>query len=182
MAPFFPRQTIEWKIEEPPFVRRVSVSLAAMAVLTGVVVHLYRWFVLTHRAGPWWLLVMTLAAGFVVLLGLTTAHLGNHPVRQWVWRAPLFAAVECVTEAAMSALMIAAGVERIGTERAGWADWPTLALTILLRRTTIIIVFSILLAGVVQWARYVLLKRDHRASTAVAVHEMREAERHHPRP
>jgi hypothetical protein len=176
MAPFFPRHTVEWKIEEPPLVRRITLSLPAMAVITGILVHLYRWFVLAHRGTHWWIVLLLIAGGLVLLLGLTTAHLGNHTVRQWLWRAPLFALAEGATEAAMSALMIAAGVERIGTERASWGDWVSLALNSFLRRGLLILAFALLLAAVVQWVRFALLRHEHRASTAMAIHEIREAE------
>lgn len=169
MIDFFPRQTIEWRVRELSSLRRLSVSLVGMAVITGVVAHLYRWFVLSYRPSSLWLLFLGVAGGIVILLGFATAHLGNHTVRQWLWRAPLFAVVESLTEAAVSALLIAAGVERIGSGVARWHDWPSLAVNTFFRRTVVIVVFALVLAAVVQWVRYSLLKHEHRESTAIAV-------------
>ncbi|HEY9449966.1 MAG TPA: hypothetical protein VIQ74_14570 [Gemmatimonadaceae bacterium] len=169
MIDFFPRQTIEWRVRDLSALRRLTVSLVGMAVITGVVAHLYRWLLLSHRPSGIWLLFAGIAGGMTILLGFTTAHLGNHPVRQWVWRAPVFAAVESLSEAVVSAVLIAAGVERFGSELAQWNDWPSLALATFYRRTLVILVFTIILAAVVQWVRFTLLKREHRESTAIAV-------------
>jgi hypothetical protein len=176
MANFFPHHTIEWKVEEPGAIRRFALSLPAMAVATGIVAHLYRWLVLSYGAMNWWFLLASIGGGLVLLLGLATAHLGNHTVRQWIWRAPLFAVVEGITEAALSALLIALGVERFGTDAAHWSDWPTLAFDALLWRTAAILAFTLLLAGVVQSVRFALLKHEHRSSTAVLIHERNEEE------
>jgi hypothetical protein len=40
MADFFPRHTVEWRLEELPLLRRIALSLGAIAVLTGVLVRL----------------------------------------------------------------------------------------------------------------------------------------------
>jgi hypothetical protein len=174
MVDFFPRHTIEWRVRELSSLRRIAVSLFGMAVVTGVVVHLYRWLVLSHRPDNIWLFFVAVAGFFVLLLGLTTAHLGNHTVRTWLWRAPLFAVVESVTEAVMSALLIAVGVERVGSQLATWADWPSLALHMAVRRIAAILIFALLLAVVVQWVRYFLLKAEHRDSTAIAIAKEQE--------
>ena len=174
MVDFFPRQTIEWRLRELSKLRRLAVSLVGMAVITGVVVHLYRWLVLSHRPDNLWLFFVSVAGFFILLLGLTTAHLGNHTVRTWLWRAPLFAIVESATEAVMSALLVAGGVERIGSQLATWSDWPSLALHMAIRRTIAILLFALLLAVVVQWVRYFLLKAEHRDSTAIAVAKEQE--------
>jgi hypothetical protein len=176
MADFFPRHTVEWRIEELPLLRRIALSLGAIAVLTGVLVRLYRWMLLASHAMPVWLFLIGIGGGLVLLLGLTAAYLGNHPVHQWVWRAPLFALVEIATEVAASALLIAAGVERIGTARAHWSDWPTLALRALTARAALILTFTLVLAGVVQVMRRALLKHERRDSTAIAIHEARREE------
>ena len=176
MPGYFPRHTIEWRVEEVPLLRRIALSLGAIAVLTGVVVHLYRWLVLANRSMPPWLLVVSLALGLALLLGLTAAYLGNHPVHQWIWRAPLFALVEIASEAVMSAVLIAVGVERIGTAHAQWGDWPTIALRTLYWRLAMILVFTLLLAGVVQFTRRALLRHERRDSTAIAIHEARREE------
>jgi hypothetical protein len=137
-------------------------------------VHLYRWLVLSHRPDNLWLFFVSVAGFFILLLGLTTAHLGNHTVRTWLWRAPLFAIVESATEAVVSALLIAGGVERIGSQLASWSDWRSLALHMAIRRTIAILLFALLLAVVVQWVRYFLLKAEHRDSTAIAIAKEQE--------
>src|SRR5918912_3571559 len=180
MADFFPRHTIEWQVYEHELRlrRRISLSLVGVAAFTGVVVHLYRWVILTYGAmDRWWFLLIGFGGGVLILLGMATAHLGNHPVRQWVWRAPLFAVVESATEAAMSAVLIALGVERLGTEEAHWHDWPSLAFGMLIVRTLIILTFTLILGVVVQWVRYALLRHEHRDHTALAIHE--EHVKHH---
>jgi hypothetical protein len=174
MVDFFPRHTIEWRLRELSSLRRLAVSLFGMAVTTGVVVHLYRWLVLSHRPGNLWLFFLAVAGFFVILLGLATAHLGNHTVRTWLWRAPLFAVVESATEVVMSALLIAVGVERIGSQLATWSDWPSLALHMAIRRIAAVLIFALLLAVVVQWVRYLLLKAERRESTAIAVAKEQE--------
>lgn len=174
MVDFFPRHTIEWRLRELSSLRRLAVSLFGMAVITGVVVHLYRWLVLSHRPDSLWLFFVSVAGFFILLLGLATAHLGNHTVRTWLWRAPLFAIVESATEAVVSALLIAAGIERIGSQLAQWSDWQSLALHMGIRRTIAILLFALLLAVVVQWVRYFLLKAEHRDSTAIAIAKEQE--------
>lgn len=176
MADFFPRHSVEWRLEELPLLRRIALSLGAIAVLTGVLVRLYRLLLLGSRAMPVWLFLIAAAGGLVLLLGLTTAYLGNHPVHQWVWRAPLFALVEVAAEAAMSAVLIAVGVERIGTAHAHWSDWLSLALRALTVRLVLILSFTLVLAGVVQFMRRALLRHERRDSTAIAIHEARREE------
>ncbi len=179
MSSFFPRDTHEWRIHEPALVRRLSLSLLGMAVVAGVVIRLYRLTVLAY-GGTGWLLVASVAGALLILLGLATAHLGNYPIRRWLWRAPLFGAVEAAAEAGVSALLIAAGVERMGSAYAHWHDWASDLIPMLVARVLVVCVFAALLAGVVQIVRYALLKRAHREHTAVAIHE--DHERHHAHP
>ena len=47
MPTFFPRQTIEIRFEEPKAFRKFSFSLVEMAIVTGVLLRIYRLFVLT---------------------------------------------------------------------------------------------------------------------------------------
>lgn len=177
MADFFPRQTIDWRLREPHAIRRLALSLPVMAIATGIIVRAYRWLVLSYGPMRWWMIVGSIAGALVLLLGLATAHLGNHPLRQWVWRAPLFALIESATEGALAAALIAAGIERIGTEPAHWHDWPTLVFDALLWRTLAILSFTLVLATVVQWVRWALLKHEHRSSTAVLIHEREQEQR-----
>jgi hypothetical protein len=172
MPRFFPHHAIEWTLHEPKALRRLSLSLVAMAGLAGLILHACRWAVFAYGPGHNWGYALGGALlGVVVLLGLATAHLGNYPIGQWVWRAPLFAVVESIAEAALGVLLIALGVERLGTQYAQWRDLPSIAVSILWVRVVLLVAFALVLAGVVQVVRYVLLKREHRVSTAMAIHD-----------
>ena len=85
---FFPRHTVEWHIEEPRAFRRLSLSLVEMALVTGVLLRVYRSYALTHRANGWLFFGGTLAFGLLFLLFMTSAHLANFPIQRWAWRAP----------------------------------------------------------------------------------------------
>src|SRR3954453_20629959 len=98
MATFFPRQTVELRLEEPKAFRRFSFSLVEMALVTGVLVRLYRVTILTHGSNHWLYLVGVSVVGVVFLLGMLTAHLANYPLHQYLWRAPAFAAIEVSAE------------------------------------------------------------------------------------
>jgi hypothetical protein len=175
---FFPLDTHDWHIHEPAPIRRLSLSLVGMAVVAGVVIRLYRLMVLAYAGGGW--LALGIIGGWIILLALATLHLGNYPVRHWLWRAPLFGAVEAATELAVSAALTAAGLERMGTAYAHWHDWWQSLTWVLVTRVVVVCLFAALLAGVVQIVRYALLKREHREHTAIAIHE--DHERHHAHP
>jgi hypothetical protein len=153
---FFPRQTIEWHIQEPRAFRRLSLSLVEMALLTGVLLHVYRSYVLTRGATGWLLFGGALALGILFLLFMTTAHLANFPVQKWAWRAPAFAAIEWAGEVVTSLLLIWIGREPYGTVRAELRDWPSLAMGTLATRGSIILVWTLLLAGIVQIVRRIM--------------------------
>jgi hypothetical protein len=150
MPSFFPRHTVELKIEEPKAFRKLSYSLVEMAIVTGIVWRIYRVVALTHGANNWLyaFVVITLAAIF--LIGMLTAHLANYPLHQYLWRASAFAGIEVVAEMAMSALLISLGREANGSVRAHWDDWPGMALNALLLRGLIFIGWGLILAGVVK--------------------------------
>lgn len=150
-----------------------------MAVVAAIAIRAYRLLVLAYAGGGWFL-IASFAGGLIILLGLATAHLGNYPVRYWLWRAPLFGAVEAAAELVTSAVLIAAGIERMGSAYAHWHDWSADLIPTLVARVLAVCVFAALLAGVVQIVRYALLKREHREHTAVAIH--RDHERHHAHP
>src|SRR6185437_14870591 len=61
-----------------------------------------------------------------------------------------------------SAALIVAGVERLGTQRATWSDWPSLIGNIAWRRTVAILLFAVLLGVTVHWVRVEMLRRKHR--------------------
>ena len=150
---FFPRQTIEWHLEEPRAFRRLSLSLVEMALVTGVLLHVYRSYVLTHGANGWLFFGGSLALGMLFLLFMTTAHLANFPIQRWAWRAPLFAVIEWAAEMATSALLIWIGKEPLGSARAEWHDWPAMAMGTLATRGLLILIWALLLAGIIQIVR-----------------------------
>jgi hypothetical protein len=160
MPTFFPRQTIEVRLEEPKAFRRFSFSLVEMAIVTGVLLRLYRVVALTHGSNNWLYIGGTFAVGLVFLLGMTTAHLANYPLHQYFWRAPAFALVEVAAEMATSAVLIALSREPNGTVRAHWDDWFGMALIALLVRGLVIVVWGLGLAGFVQLARRTIAHDD----------------------
>jgi hypothetical protein len=169
MGSFFPRQTIQWKVQEPDTFRKLTLSIVEMAVITGIAVRLLRSIWMSHGVNS--LLVL---GGYYVVLGIilcvmSALHLGNFTVRHWVWRAPAFAALEAVAEMVTSLALIALGREPKGTVRAEFHDWPGMAVDTLFTRLVEICAFALVLAGVVQAVRYFLLTRENRASTAIAV-------------
>jgi hypothetical protein len=167
MPTFVPRQTIEWHLEEPKAFRRFSYSLGEMAVVTGVLVRVYRLLVLTHGSNNWLYLGGTFALGFVFLLGMLTAHLANYPLHQYLWRAPVFAVVEVLAEMVTSALLIALGREPNGTVRAHWDDWIGMGLNALLIRGLSIVLWGLILAGVVYLVRRTIVHEDDEPAEVV---------------
>jgi len=171
MPPLFPQVTGTFKLEEPPALRRFSMSIVGMAVAVGVVLRLYWALVITE--GPNDSLMFAggmFALRLIVLFGAVAFHLGNFTLRHWVWRAPAFAAIEGVAEALTALLLIKLNREPMGSARATFADWPSLAAGTLFWRVTAVVVFALILAGVVQLVRYTLIKRAHRDHTVSAVH------------
>jgi len=178
MSPFFPESPFSGTRVDS-LLAKIPRSLIPMAVITGIVVHSYIWFVLARASVNfgWIALLLAFSGRFVLLLALATVYLGNHPVRQWIWRAPAFAVLEVAVEAIMVAALIKIRVERIGTEHAHRADWWGITSDIMIYHGIAILVFSAILAVVVQTVRYALLKHEHRDSTAIAIHDEREMEK-----
>jgi hypothetical protein len=182
MARYFPRDRVEWHLEEPRVLRKLTLSLPAMAAISGLLVRLIR-VGISGISASWWGVFGAIALGLIVLLTIATAHLGNYPVKQWLWRAPLFGLAEGAAEAGVSALLTAMGVERLGSARAHLSDWPSMAtdtiigtpgLAFLDGRVVMVSLFALVLAGVVQVVRFLLLRSEHRDHTAVAIHEEHE--------
>lgn len=163
MPSFFPRHTVDLRLEEPAAFRQLSFSLVEMALITGVVLRLLRVLALGHASSSWWFVGGAYAVGIFVLLGMVTAHLANYPIRQWSWRAPAFAVIETLGESVASAALIAIGRERLGTARATWHDWPAMASGALGWRLVVIALWSLLLAGVVTLVRRIVAARRKRA-------------------
>jgi hypothetical protein len=176
MPAMFPRHTGAFTAQDAQSFRSISMNTVEMAVITGIVLHIYRAIVLSSGAGRGWVyLGVSLAVGMVILFGLTTLHLGNYTLRKWVHRVPLFAIAEAATESLVSLALIALGREPLGSTRAGFADWSMIVQETFVWRVTAIVVFALLLAGVVQIFRRLLLVRDHREHTLEVVHHQREA-------
>jgi hypothetical protein len=175
---FFPEFPFTGKRVDNLFAR-IPRSLVPMAIITGIAVHSYIWFVLARASVNfgWIGLLLAFAGRFVLLLALSTVYLANHPVRQWIWRAPLFAVLEAAVEALYVAVLIRIRVERIGTEHAQQRDWWGIVSDIWVYHIVAILSFSLVLAVVVQTVRYALLKHEHRDSTAIKIHDEREMEK-----
>lgn len=186
MAEYFPRKTIVWtQVEDSTFVRRITTSVVGMALVTGFVLRVFRTVALTHEAPGIGYLVGMFALGAIAFLLAATAHLGNFTLRHWWWRAPAFGALEATAEMLTSLALIALGLERLGTGRADWGDWPAMAWNIVPLRIIVVSVFAMILAGVVQIIRRLMLRAERRSGMVEAVHRGAEHERaehgHHQR-
>jgi hypothetical protein len=182
VARYFPRDNVAWHLEEPRVFRKLTLSLPAMAIAAGMLVRLIRVGV-GGISASWWGVFGAIALGMIVLLTIATAHLGNYPVKQWLWRAPLFGLAEGAAEAGASALLTMLGVEVLGSTRAHLSDWPSMATDTIIGtpglgfvdgRIVMVSLFALLLAGVVQVVRYLLLRSEDRDTTAIAIHEEHE--------
>jgi hypothetical protein len=162
MMPLFPRSTVDLRLEEPAAFRRFSMSIVETAVVTGIVIRLYRALVLANSTGGWiyWAIVGTI--GTLIFCAMVTAHLANYPVRRWVWRAPVFATIAVAAEMATSLVLIALGREPTGSVRAEWSDWPSMAANALLYRGLAICAWAAVLALAV-WTVRRLARGRHRA-------------------
>ncbi|MEO5903433.1 MAG: hypothetical protein ABIQ55_05410 [Gemmatimonadaceae bacterium] len=153
-----------WRVREPAAFSRLSRSLVDMALVTGIIARLYRAVVLGRSDGPSGLYIaVTLTFGALFLLAMATIHLGRFALRDWVWRAPAFAAIEGAAEMTVSLILIWMHRESLGTGAAHFHDWPGMALGTIGWRIITISLFSLLLAGIVKWVRYMLLRKEHSA-------------------
>jgi hypothetical protein len=168
---FFPRTTVAWRIEQPNALRRLTLSLPQMALVTGIVMRLWRSFVLTHGSAESWVWVGgTFLAGTSFLLLKCAVHLANYTLRNWIWRAPLFAVLESGTEIVMSLALTTVNLEPLGAEMADLSDWLPMATRIFFWRLPGIILFAAVLAVVVSVLRRLILAAEDRRSTVAAVH------------
>jgi len=168
MPTFFPRQTVEFRIEEPKAFRKISFSLVGMALITGVVVRIYRLFVLTHGSNNWIYLGGAFALGTVFLFGMLTAHLANYSLHQYLWRAPAFAVIDAIAEMATSAVLISLGWEANGTVRAHWDDWLGMGLNALLIRGMSIVLWALALAVIVSLVRRTIVQEEEDDADEIA--------------
>ncbi len=148
----------EWDLEEPEAFARIARSPVELALITGVVIRLFRAVVLTHGAATSSYLFASLVLGTLFLLGMATLHLGRFPVREWPWRAPLFAIFETSAEMAVSLVLIALHREPWGTARAEFTDWQAMATGVLFWRVLGVSVWALLLGTTVQFVRGRVLK------------------------
>lgn len=159
MSSFFPKHTVQWHFEEPTMLRRFSLNIVEMAVLTGVVLRLYRAVVTMQSSGSWvW--VVAFAGGILLLCAMATMHLANYPLSKWLWRAPLFVAIEVAAEALTSLVLIALGREPTGTARAEFADWLPMMWNALWTRGLIVLFWAAVLAGAIWLVRHTFLREE----------------------
>ena len=152
----------EWDLEEPEAFARIARSPVELALITGVVIRLFRAVVLTRGPVSSAYLFAALVLGTLFLLGMTTLHLGRFPVREWPWRAPLFAVFETAGEMAVSLVLISLHREPWGTARAEFMDWQPMATAVLFWRLIGVCVWALLLGTTVQFVRGRVLKETGR--------------------
>jgi hypothetical protein len=171
MAEIFPHTTTSWKAEKPGAIRRLTLSLPQMALVTGIALRLWRSYTFTHGSSDSWLWIGgTTLAGIAFLSLMCAIHLANFTLRNWVWRAPLFAVLESATEIVMSLALITVNLEPIGADMAEFSDWLPTAAGIFTLRVLGVILFSLVLGIVVWILRRLLLAKEHRGHTVAAVH------------
>jgi hypothetical protein len=173
MVDFFPRQSIGWHLERAGGFRGLTLSVVESGLLTGVVLRLFRAMVMA-RPSTGWVLGYVVTSG-VVLAAAAAMHLGNYTVRHWLWRAPAFGALAAVGQMLASLPLIALHREPWGnTGRADFGDWPLMARETLFIDVVLVSVFALILAGVVQSVRYLLVRHEDRGHTLRAIHAERE--------
>jgi hypothetical protein len=144
----------------PPLLRRLSLNVLFMAVLAGAMLRTYRAAVLQFGwSNSWAWIAGTFIVGMAILFLIATLHLGNYPVRSWLWRAPVFALIEALTEVSVSLALTLLGLERIGSLTATLQDWQGSAIRMGSIRVLGILVFGLALALVSTLVRLVLLPR-----------------------
>ncbi len=146
----------EWDLEEPESFKKIARSPVELAAITGVLIRLFRALILTH--GPvdsWVYLGSSLALGAIFLLTMATLHLGRFPVKEWPWRAALFAVVETAAEMGTSLVLISMHREPWGTVRAEYQDWQPMAVGVLFWRLVTVTLFALILG----WTIYIVRTR-----------------------
>jgi len=165
MGTYFPRSTNEIRSDEPSALRALTRSVLEIGLITGIVLRFFRSLVLTHGSNSWLYLGGMFAVGAVFLFAMSTLHLANFPLRRWLWRAPALGVLVAAGEAAASLFLIAVGREPSGTVRAELADWPGMAVSLLLFRLTAVCAWALVLAGAVTVARNALAATRRKAET-----------------
>ncbi len=154
MVRFAPTQSGAWDAYEASAVRKFSRSLVSMAVVTGILWRLCRaLFLGTGPTDSPLFFGSVIALGVLVFFGMATLHVGNFPLKRWLWRVPVFALVEGLAEVATSALLIAAHREPYGSATAEPSDLPGIAATVLSTHIIVLSIYGGILALVVQGIR-----------------------------
>ena len=96
-------------------------------------------------------------------------HLANFTLRNWIWRAPLFAVLESGTEIVVSLALTTVNLEPLGAEMAELSDWLPTATRILFLRLGGLIAFAVVLGVVVSILRRLILVAEDRGHTMAAV-------------
>jgi hypothetical protein len=91
-------------------------------------------------------------------------HLSRVPLAQWFWRVPAFAVIESAAEMCVSALLILAAREPLGSTRAEMHDWTGLAVSVLITRLAVLAAYALLLGVIVQRLRHNALMKDRARS------------------
>jgi hypothetical protein len=136
----------EWDLEEPAAFTRIARSP----------------IVLTHGSATSSYLGASLVLGTLFLLGMATLHLGRFPLREWPWRAPLFAVFETAGEMLVSLVLISLHREPGGTARAEFVDWQAMATGVVFWRVLGVSVWALLLGLTVSFIRGRVLKETGR--------------------
>lgn len=148
----------EWDLDEPEAFRKIARSPVELAAITGVLIRMFRALILTHGPVDSSLyLGSAFALGTIFLFTMATLHLGRFPIKEWPWRAALFAVVETGAEMAASLALIALHREPWGTVRAEFQDWQPMAAGVLFWRLVAVTLFALLLGGTVHLVRTRLL-------------------------
>jgi hypothetical protein len=163
MSRFFPRDVVHWGEEKLHPLRAFAIRTIEPAGITGIVLRLWRAVVLVPD--QWLLFVLGLTTGVLFLCGMLTWHLGNFPIRRWPLRVLAFVLIEVIVELGMSSLLIVVHRERVGSRLATWADWWPMAGQTLWQRGLVVVLFSLILAVVVQIVRSAVDRR-HVGGTA----------------
>lgn len=171
MPELFPQHTVTWRVEEQRALRRLTLSLPQMALLTGITLRLWRSYVLTHGSPDSWAWVGgTFLAGAAFFFVMYAMHLANYTLRKWVWRAPAFALLEAGSEIITSLALTTLNLEPLGADKADLSDWLPTGVRILVWRLIGIVLFTIVLAIVVSVMRRIILAIENRGHTVTAVH------------
>lgn len=148
----------EWDMEEPESFKKIARSPVELAAITGVLIRLFRALILTHGPVDSWLyLGSSFALGTIFLLTMATLHLGRFPIREWPWRAALFAVIETAAEMGTSLGLIAMHREPWGTVRAEYQDWQPMAVGVLFWRLVTVTLFALLLGWTIHLVRTKLM-------------------------